>query len=218
MNGASLRRRPPRPSPLVIAGVVALAALGACHDGTPDNRSTASGRPAAPPPSSGAVSTTQAGAEPCAFSGATTAAEGGADAHTRLLTDVRAGVHDCYERVTFEFKPMTGDAAGPVHWKAGYETGPITEDGSGRPVAVKGPVHLVVHLSAQSADLTKADAPPTYTGPTSLEAAGSTRIQQIRRTGDFEGYITWVIGLDRQRPFKVTTGDDPARVIVDVGD
>ena len=85
-------------------------------------------------------------------------------------------------------------------------------------MTVKGPAHLVVHLSAQSADLTKADAPPTYTGPTSLQPAGATRIQQVRKTGDFEGYITWVIGLDTSRPFKVTTQDNPARVVVDVGD
>ncbi|HEV7535574.1 MAG TPA: hypothetical protein VGP90_08065 [Acidimicrobiia bacterium] len=212
-----MRHRLPGRSGLLIAGVVALAALGACHDSSPDTRSTASGRPAAAPPAD-PVSTTQAGVEPCTFSGATTAAEGGSGAHTRLLTDVRAGVHECSERVTFEFKPMPGDAAGPVGWKVAYETGPITEDGSGRPVAVKGDAHLVVHLSAQSADLTKADAPPTYTGPTSLEAAGATRIQQIRKTGDFEGYITWVIGLDKQRPFKVTTQDDPARVVIDIGD
>jgi len=204
-------------SRLVMAGVLAMLALGACHDSGPDTRSTASGRPATAPPAD-PVSTTQAGTEPCTFSGATTAAEGGANSPTRLLTDVRVGVHDCYERVTFEFKPMPGDTAGPVSWKVAYETGPITEDGSGRPVTVKGPAHLVVHLSAQSADLTKADAPPTYTGPTSLQPAGATRIQQVRKTGDFEGYITWVIGLDTSRPFKVTTQDNPARVVVDVGD
>lgn len=212
-----MKDRLSRPLWLVVAGVLAAAGLGACHDSGSETRTAATGRPAAPPPSD-PVSTTQAGSEPCTFSGATPAAEGGVNSPTRLLTDVRAGNHDCYERVTFEFKPMTGDAAGPVHWKVGYETGPITEDGSGRPVAVKGPAHLVVHFSAQSADLTKADAPPTYTGPTSLEAAGATRIQQIRKTGDFEGYLTWVIGLDKQRPFKVTTQDDPARVVVDVGD
>jgi len=204
-------------SRVAIATVVAMMALPACHDGGSTTRASSTGRPAGSPPAD-SVSTTQAGAEPCTFSGAPDAAHGGDGAPTRLLTDVRVGVHDCYERVTFEFKPMPGDGAGPVSWKVAYETGPITEDGSGRPVAVKGASHLVVHLSAQSADLTKADAPPTYTGPTSLAAAGASRIQQVRRTGDFEGYITWVIGLDKTRPFKVTAGDDPSRVVVDVGD
>src|SRR5689334_3607563 len=110
-----------RRAALAVVGVVVLATLGACGDKGPDTRSAANGRPAAPPPAS--VSTTQAGVEPCTFSGATAAAEGGANSPTRLLTDVRAGNHDCFERVTFEFKPMAGDATGPVAWKVGYETG-----------------------------------------------------------------------------------------------
>ena len=144
-------------------------------------------------------------APPCTFSGATDRAKGGGDAPTRLLTDVRVGSHGCYERVTFELKPQAGEADGPVGWKAAYESGPITEDGSGRPVKVKGTAFLVVTMSAAGADLSQEAAPATYTGPASIEAADSTRIQQVRRTGDFEGVLTWVIGLDKQRPFRVST-------------
>ncbi|HEV3362788.1 MAG TPA: hypothetical protein VG795_01385 [Acidimicrobiia bacterium] len=146
------------------------------------------------------------------------AAQGGGDAPTRLLTDVRVGAHGCYERVTFELKPQPGETDGPVGWKAAYEPGPITEDGSGRPVKVKGAAFLVVSLSATGADLSQEAAPATYTGPTSIEAADATRIQQVRRTGDFEGVVTWVIGLDKKRPFRVSTQAGPARVIVDIGD
>jgi len=213
----AMRRRPARS--LLIATALAVAAatgLAACSHGGSGSDAATKGRPA-PSPTQPA-STTQAGAEPCTFSGATDAAQGAAGSPTRLLTDVRVGVHDCYERVTFEFRPRTGDAAGPVAWKAAYEPGPVTEDASGRTVPVKGGAFLVVHFSAQGADLTKPDAPDTYTGPTSLEAAGATRIQQVRRTGDFEGVLTWVIGVDRQRPFHVGTQDDPARVVIDVGD
>ena len=208
------RRRPARS--LLIATALAAAATGlaACSHGGSGSDAATKGRPAA---STQPASTTQAGAEPCTFSGATDAAQGAAGSPTRLLTDVRVGVHDCYERVTFEFRPRTGDAAGPVAWKAAYEPGPVTEDASGRTVPVKGGAFLVVHFSAQGADLTKPGAPDTYTGPTSLEAAGATRIQQVRRTGDFEGVLTWVIGVDRPRPFHVGTQDDPARVVIDVG-
>ncbi len=202
---------------LLIGTALAVAAAGglaACGHDSGRTTSAANGRPAAAPTQP--ASTTQAGDEPCTFSGATDA-QGAADSPTRLLTDVRVGVHDCYERVTFAFKPRSGEAAGPVAWKAAYQPGPVTEDGSGRTVPVKGGAFLVVRFSAQGADLTKADAPDTYTGPTSLEAAGSTRIQQVRRTGDFEGVLTWVIGVDKQRPFHVTTQDDPTRVVVDVG-
>jgi hypothetical protein len=197
---------------LLTTGLVVVVGSAACGSGRTE-RSAATGRPAAP-----TASTTQAGTAPCTFAGATDPAEGGKDAPTRLLTDVRVGVHDCYERVTFELRPRDGDTDGAVGWKAAYQPGPITEDGSGRKVPVKGAAFLVVHLSAQGADLTKEAAPATYTGPTSIEAAGATRIQQVRRTGDFEGVVTWVLGVDRQRPFHITTQTNPTRVVVDVGD
>jgi hypothetical protein len=209
-----------RPGParrsLIAALLAVTGVLGACGDDAPKTTSAAKGQPAAAPVESS--TTTQVSAAPCTFSGATEAAKGPADAPTRLLTDVRVGVHDCYERVTFEFKPQRGEADGPVTWKAAYEPGPITEDGSGRTVSVKGSAFLVVTMTATGADLSQEAAPATYTGPASLVAEGATRIQQVRRTGDFEAVLTWVIGLDRQRPFKVTTQEGPARVIVDVGD
>jgi hypothetical protein len=213
MRGHGLRRT----SSLVIAAALAAATLAACHDGGSGTRATANGRPAAAPPTDSA-STTQAGAAPCTFSGAAAAAQGGANAPTRLLSDVRVGVHDCYERVTFEFKPQRGEAVGPVAWKAAYEPGPITQDGSGKTVPVKGNAYLVLRFTASGVDLSQANAPETYSGPASLEAAGATRIQQVRRTGDFEAVLTWVIGLDKKRPFKVSTQDSPIRVVVDVGD
>jgi hypothetical protein len=199
----------------VLVALLAAGGFAACGDDAPKTKSAANGQPAAAPVDS---STTQASVAPCTFSGSTDPAKGNADAPTRLLTDVRVGVHECYERVTFELKPQQGEADGPVSWKAAYEPGPITEDGSGRTVTVKGAAFLVLTMSAAGADLSLESAPATYTGPASLEAAGATRIQQLRRTGDFEGVLTWVIGLDRQRPFRVTTQNAPARVIIDVGD
>ena len=198
-----------------MVALLAGGGLAACGDDGPKTTSAANGQPAATPVEQPSTTTTAA---PCTFSGGTEVVRGGVDAPTRLLTDVRVGVHECYERVTFELKPQQGEADGPVGWKAGYEPGPITEDGSGRVVSIKGAAFLVVTMTAAGADLSKEDAPATYTGPASLEAAGATRIQQVRRTGDFEAVLTWVIGLDRQRPFRVTTQEGPARVIVDVGD
>jgi hypothetical protein len=197
--------------------VVAAGGLAGCGRDEPEKATSgATGSPAAT--SADPASTTASTAPPCTFSGATEAAKGGGDAPTRLLTDVRVGAHGCYERVTFELKPKQGEADGPVAWKAAYEPAPITEDGSGRPVKIKGTAFLVVTMSASGADLSQEAAPATYTGPTSIEAADSTRIQQVRRTGDFEGVLTWVIGLDKKRPFHVSTEDSPARIIVDIGD
>ena len=211
------RRAPVRPAVrLLIAAVLAAGGLAACGRDGSETKSAAKGRPAAAP--AGSSATTVPTTVPCTFSGSTAEAEGNRDSLTRLLTDVRVGAHGCYERVTFEFKPQTGEAAGPVSWHAAYEAPPITEDGSGRTVAVKGTAFLVVRFSAAGADLSQEAAPATYTGPASIEAADTTRIRQVRRIGDFEGVLTWVIGVDQPRPFRVTTQDGPARVVVDFGD
>jgi hypothetical protein len=199
-----------------MATLVAAGALAGCGRDEPKTTTAATGTAATTP--TDPSSTTASSAPPCTFAGATDAAKGGGDAPTRLLTDVRVGAHGCYERVTFELRPQQGETDGPIGWKAAYESAPITEDGSGRPVKMKGTAFLVVTMSATGADLSQEAAPATYTGPASIEAAGTSRIQQVRRTGDFEGVLTWVIGLDTKRPFHVTTETNPARVIVDIGD
>ena len=199
----------------LMAAVAAAAGLTGCGRDEPKTTTAATGSAVTAPAES--ASTTPSSAA-CTFSGATDPAKGGGDAPTRLLTDVRVGAHGCYDRVTFELKPQQGEVEGPVAWKVAYEAGPITEDGSGHPVKMKGAAFLVVTMSATGADLSQEAAPATYTGPASIEAADTTRIQQVRRTGDFEGVLTWVIGLDAKRPFHVSTQDGPSRVIVDVGD
>lgn len=196
-----------------LISVLAAAGLTGCGDDGAKTTTAGSSGTTSTENAAGTSSTTA-----CTFSGATVAASGGGDAPTRLLTDVRVGAHGCYDRVTFELKPQPGESDGPVGWKAAYETGQITEDGSGHPVKMKGAAFLVVTMSATGVDLSQEAAPATYTGPASIESADTTRIQQVRRTGDFEGVITWVLGLDQQRPFHVSTQDGPARVIVDIGD
>ena len=199
----------------LIAALAATGGLVGCGRDEPKTTTAATGSATTAPAE---PASTTASSAACTFSGTTDAAKGGGDAPTRLLTDVRVGAHGCYDRVTFELKPQNGEADGPVAWKIAYEPGPVTEDGSGRPVPVKGSAFLVVTMSASGADLSQEAAPATYTGPASIESADSTRIRQVRRTGDFEGVLTWVIGLDTQRPFHVSTQDAPARVIVDIGD
>ena len=46
---------------------------------------------------------------------------------------------------------------------------------------------------------------------------GGTRIVEVRHAGSFEGAVTWIIGLDRKRPFSVDVLAAPSRLVVDVG-
>jgi hypothetical protein len=152
----------------------------------------------------------------CVFTGTPDKKAANDDAPGMLLTDVRVGSHGCYERVTFELRPRAGEPDGPIGYAVEYRPGPIREDPSDRPLNVKGSAFLVVRLSAAGFDLTRSNAPPTYTGPKVIETAGTTSIAQVAEAGDFEGVNLWVIGLDQQRPFRVTSEGSPARLIVDV--
>lgn len=183
-------------------------AAGGCGASTTEESGSA--RPAA----SGAVTAP----EGCPFSGTIEAQSGRADAPVMLLTDVRVGTHGCFERVVFELRPREGEAAAPLGYTVAYQPTPITQDGSGEPVEVEGAAFLVVELRAMGVDLTKPDAPPTYHGPAVLNPPTTTRIRQLRRVGDFEGVLTWAIGLDATRPFAVSTQESPARLLVDIGD
>jgi hypothetical protein len=156
--------------------------------------------------------------EPCLFTGTLEPKKADVGAPAMLLTDVRIGAHGCFERVVFELRPRATRSDGPLGYTVEYQPGPITEDPTDKPLPVKGAAFLVVRLDAMGFDLSKEDAPATYTGPPVVEAAGTTRVQQVRKAGDFEGVTTWVIGLDSKRPFRVTTEPSPTRLVVDIGD
>ncbi|MEX0825500.1 MAG: hypothetical protein WD184_01895 [Acidimicrobiia bacterium] len=129
----------------------------------------------------------------------------------RNLTDVRVGDHpdEGYVRVVFN---LTGE--GSPNYVVGYEDGPFMET-SGDTVEVDGEAFLVVHISpARLHDIDSGD--PTYTGDLELDP-GINPIVQVKFIDDFEASMTWVIGLDAERPFTVRVFQDPLRVIVDIG-
>jgi hypothetical protein len=68
--------------------------------------------------------------------------------------------------------------------------------------------------NALDADLTQPDAPLTYTGPTRI-SPGTPEVVELVRTGGFENVLTWVVGLHDRVDFRVSTLQDPPRLIVD---
>jgi hypothetical protein len=44
---------------------------------------------------------------------------------------------------------------------------------------------------------------------------GTAPIEEVVKTGDFEGVVTWVIGLDRKRPFTTASSDSALVVEID---
>lgn len=129
---------------------------------------------------------------------------------TALLTAVRAGRHEGYDRVVFEFANAL-----PGH-DVRYADGPVAADGSGERIAVDGDAVLVVRMeNGLDADLSKPDAPMTYTGPQRI-SPGTPTVRELVRVGGFEGVLTWAVGLTGRVGFRVTTLDGPPRLVVDV--
>jgi hypothetical protein len=201
---------------MLVLAVLAGAACGSESRTRETLTATTAARAEVTPAEAGEV--TVPTAEPCLFAGTLEPKKANVGAAAMLLTDVRVGAHGCFERVVFELRPRATRPEGPPGYTVEYQPGPITEDPTDKPVPVKGSAFLVVRLDAMGFDLSREDAPATYTGPPAVEVAGTTRVQQVRKAGDFEGVTTWVIGLDSKRPFRVTTEPSPTRLVVDVGD
>jgi hypothetical protein len=163
-------------------------------------------------PATTAVATTTAATtgSGSTFDGGTEAVTGTASAdETALLTAVDVGGHETYDRVVFRF-----ENAVPGH-RVEYVEPPLREDGSGNTVRLAGDAFLVVRMEQASGfDLAAPEGRLTYDGPRRLPGVGG--IRELVRTGDFEAVLTWAIGLERRAEFRVTTLDNPARLVVDV--
>lgn len=116
-------------------------------------------------------------------------------AHLLAVAISRVGDSD---RVTF-----TLDAEVGVDVE--YVDGPIEQDGSGAPVEVAGGAYLKVRFFRASGYDMEQGA-PTYTGPKRVGSGGTgaDSVTEAVATGDFEGVLTWVIGVDQTRAFGVT--------------
>jgi hypothetical protein len=125
-----------------------------------------------------------------------------APADPALLTAVNAHRDGCHDVVTFTFRTAAPGAT------AKYVTGPVTADGSGATVNVPGQAHLVVRMEPAGATDIVAGGTPTYNGPKAFAPAGARTIQGLVFVSDFEGVITWAVGLGGEVPFTMTsTGD-----------
>ena len=129
---------------------------------------------------------------------------------TALLTDIRVAAHAGYDRVVFQFRNAVPG------YDVRYVARPVVADGSGDEIVVDGGAVLRVRMEpALDADLTQESAPATYTGPTRFTPSTSAVVELVR-TGGFEAVLSWAIGVDEQRPFRVTRLESPARLVIDV--
>lgn len=128
------------------------------------------------------------------------------------LVGVEIGRHEGFDRIVFEFRGKSVPG-----YRVEYVDPPITEDASGKVVAVDGDAFLFVRMEPASAyDMAAGEA--SYKGPDRVEGsdAGTSEVQEVVKTGDFEAVLGWVIGLADKVDFRVDTLMDPGRIVIDV--
>ncbi|MCT1491580.1 hypothetical protein M3G47_00110 [Corynebacterium sanguinis] len=123
-----------------------------------------------------------------------------------VISDVRVGSHDDFDRVVFEFS-----GTGTPGYVAGYTPEPL-QQASGYPIEVNGQAYLEVMIQGTPMAMLSPNDALIETGPMDL-AAGN--IQGVTHGGVFEADTQYIVGLDKQRPFNLYVLENPARVVVD---
>lgn len=130
-----------------------------------------------------------------------------------VIQDVRAGTHDGFDRVVFEY-------AGPglPGYIAGYNPEP-RQQASGFPLEVPGNAFL--ELMIQGTPMMMMSPREDLIGTGQVRVApgggyvGAGSVQSVVHGGVFEADTQYVIGLDRERPFQVYLLENPTRVVVE---
>ncbi|HEX8866588.1 MAG TPA: hypothetical protein VF821_13115 [Lentzea sp.] len=125
---------------------------------------------------------------------------------TSTLVAIRAANHAGYDRVVFEF-------TGPVPAQRGVGYVPeLIGDPSGLPVPVAGEAILQVRMAPARGHDDNGNV--TY-GPT-RRAYALPNVIQVVNSGDFEGVLTFGIGLAQRTGLTTFTLTNPSRVVVDI--
>ena len=121
---------------------------------------------------------------------------------TATLEHVRVARHQSFDRVVFEFSGET-----PA-WSAGYEPR-IVQDPSGQIATVAGRafLHVVFHG-------TRVDR--AATGRPIVRTPRFPMLLQIKEAGDFEGVVSFGVGVRRRTGFRAIHLSSPGRIVLDL--
>ncbi|MDQ3384871.1 MAG: hypothetical protein M3503_02485 [Actinomycetota bacterium] len=149
----------------------------------------------------------------CVFSGSTAERALRPDSHVVQQTDIRAGAHECFDRVVLSFDVEAGAGNATTSYEITYRSPPFAGP-SGIPEDVSGGAFIeVVLFGARAHDLA---GQRTYTGPDEIRP-NLTAVRELQLVEDFEATLVWVVGVDRRLPFNVFQLDSPERLVIDVG-
>ncbi len=194
---------------LLAGGLLVLAACGGDNGGsaTPTPTTSEGVTPAVSPTAPEDTPTPEFTAPP-EFDGTREPVEGaGLGSGTGTLVDVRAGGHEGFDRIVFEF-----EGALPPY-RVEFVSAPITGCASGLEEEVAGDAFLQVRFSPAAAhDIDTGE--PTFE-PLEL-TPGLPVLLEAQSVCDFEGVVTWVMGLSEETDFRVFDLEEPYRLAIDV--
>jgi hypothetical protein len=189
-----------------LAAIVVVAfALAGCGSGSSDNGAAS---PTTSPPSMQTVPDCM----PSPNASTSPQKSSNENRETMYLTNVTLGADKCTAKVVFGFEEQAPGPGFDVSYQPA-STAKI-EDASGNPIDIDGDAFLVVKLNpAMTAKIDGEQVRKTYTGARRIP--GTDPITEVVKTGDFEGVVTWVIGLDSRRSFTTNASDSTLVVEID---
>ncbi len=119
------------------------------------------------------------------------------------VTAVRVDEQTGYDRFVIQF-----DSQVPQYAVKRQAKPVFTQGGSGQTITLSGTsgVLVTLHSASQSA---------TYSGPTDFSQAGFPVIKEARLTQDFEGTVSWGLGLGSPACMRAFTLVLPPRLVID---
>ncbi len=124
-----------------------------------------------------------------------------------VLEDVRLGQHAGYDRTVFEFRH--GSMPG---YHIEYIDKPTYSCGSGEAVWLAGDDWLSVSFDATQAHDDQGHATVAYRG----RVVDLPIVKEVQNTCDFEGEVTWVLGVSSPNHYRVLELKHPTRLVIDI--
>jgi hypothetical protein len=208
-----------------IATLAVLLALGACSSGAtavptvgPSVPAT-SPSPTAVPTAAGSASSAPTGSPspaPTKSSGPGACVRGIAAgiAPSDRLTGVAVATGVGVDKIVFTFGPSTGIPSGTDPTGELKPTAPpFMHGGSGEPVQVDG--HRFVAVTFRGQAIADEQGNPSYTGPSEIHP-NALAVRELLLVDDFEGVVTWLVGVDGPGCVAVSRLTGPDRIVVAV--
>lgn len=124
-----------------------------------------------------------------------------------LVTGVRVGQHDGFNRVVFDL-----EGTGTPGWFVDYTATP-SQQGSGNPIPYMGDIALNVNIDGVTYPFEVGKEDPNLG---TVPGAGGI-VTEVKSVGTFEGRAQFVVGISGAKaPFSVSVLKEPTRLVVDI--